>query len=138
MTNWDEIETKLHSAKSSEDDLNKMLFANAFGWSYPLVGAAYHHFDELTRQYGKTDFTGDAEAAFVLARRVLEKARFRIDVREDKSAEVTMSGEDYEEWNPGVYDVIKTAPSLALAICACTVEIMKQMSQKSDAKDLIG
>lgn len=138
MTNWDDIEAKLHSAKSSVDDLNKMLFAEAFGWSYPLVGAAYHHFDELTRQHGKTDFTGDAEAAFVLARRVLEKARFRIDVREDKSAEASMSGDDYDDWNPGSYDVTKAAPSLALAICACAVEIMKQMSQNAAAKDLIG
>jgi hypothetical protein len=136
--NWETIETKLLTAKLSEDHLNEMLFAKAFGWSYPLAGAAYHHFNDLTRQSGKADFTGDAEAAFVLARRVLEKARFRIDVREDKSAEVDMSGEDYDEWNPGIYHVVKCAPSLPLAICACTVEIMKQMSQKSETKGLIG
>lgn len=130
MTNWNEIEDRLHSAKSSDDDLNKMLFAEAFGWSYPLVGAGYQHFDQLTREYGKTDFTDNAEAAFLLARRVLEKARFKIDVREDKSAEVTMSGDDYDDWNPGFYEVVKTAPTLALAICYCAVEIMKQMSAK--------
>ncbi|MCV9964128.1 hypothetical protein OIU34_19790 [Pararhizobium sp. BT-229] len=136
--NWDEIEGRLYRTRESDDDLNKMLFAKAFGWSYPLVGAAYHHFHDLTREYGKTDFTGDAEAAFVLARRVLEKARFRIDVREDKSAEVAMSGQDFEEWNPGIYYVVKTAPSLPLAICRCAFQIMKEMSEKSGDKELIG
>lgn len=136
--NWEEIENRLNSSKASEDDLNQILFAEAFGWSYPLVGAAYHHFHDLTRESGKTDFTGNAEAAFVLARRVLEKARFRIDVREDKSAEVAMSGQDFEEWNPGIYYVVKTAPTLPLAICRCAFQIMKEMSEKSAGKDLIG
>jgi hypothetical protein len=136
--NWEEIATKLRSAKGTQDDLNKLLFAAAFGWSYPLVGAAYHQFHDMTRESGNTDFTGNSEAAFVLARHVLEKARFRIDVREDQTAEVAMSGEDGNEWNPGVFYVVKTAPSLPLAICQCTLQIMKEMSEKSSDKVLIG
>lgn len=135
---WEEIENRLASSKASEDDLNQILFAKAYGWSYPLVGAAYHHFHDMTRQSGKTDFTGDAEAAFVLARRVLEKACFRIDLREDKVAEVAMSGQDYDDRNPGIYYVVKTAPSLPLAICRCAFQIMKEMSEKSALKERIG
>ncbi|MDW9481760.1 hypothetical protein GOB57_24230 [Sinorhizobium meliloti] len=127
---WEEIEARLHDARSSDDNLNRMLFAEAFGWSYPLAGAAYQHFEQLTRETERTDFTGNSEAAFALARRVLEKALFRIEVREDKSAEVNMSGQDFDEWNPGIYDVTKTGPSLALAICSCALEIMKQMAEK--------
>jgi hypothetical protein len=128
-----EIEDRLRRARGSDHDLNEMLFAKAFGWSYPLIGAAYSHFHGLTRETEKTDFTGNSEAAMVLAHRVLEKCSFKITVNEDRSAVVNMSGQDYDASMPEVYNVTRSERSLALAISACALGIMKQMAERSAA-----
>lgn len=133
-----EIEERLNVTRASDGELNEMLFAHAFGWSYPLTGAGYHHFHDLHRDHGRTDFTGNAQAAFMLARRVLEKAEFGISIDERGSAEVKMSGQDYGAYLCGYYDVTKTGATLAIAVSRCALEVMKQMSEKAETMRMAG
>ncbi|MBY3432860.1 hypothetical protein HFN89_01550 [Rhizobium laguerreae] len=132
-----EIEERFSRIPGSEGELNEMLFAKAFGWSYPLTGAGYHHFHDLSRDHGKTDFTGNAHAAFTLARQVIEKAKFEIAIAESGRAEVRMSGYS-ETWQRCFYDVARTGPTLALAVSSCALEVMKRMSQNAETMRMAG
>ncbi|MCS4090221.1 hypothetical protein [Rhizobium sp. BK176] len=133
-----EIEDRLNLARASDDDLNEMLFARAFGWTYPLTGAGYHHFHGLRREHGKTDFTGNAQAAFTLAKRVLEKAQFDISIDESGYSQVKMSGQHYDSRLCGYYEVAKTGSSLALAVSRCALEVLKQMAEKAETVRMAG
>jgi hypothetical protein len=133
-----EIEDRLNRTRAADDELNEMLFAQAFGWSYPLTGAGYHHFHGLGSEHGRTDFTGNAQAAFMLAKRVLEKAKFDISIDENGCAQVKMAGQCYDTYLCGYYEVTKTGATLAIAVSRCALEVMKQMSKKAQTMRMTG
>ena len=132
--NWIEISKKLEVLKHSDEDVNRALFALGWGWSYPLVGAAYCQFDNDTR-YHKTDFTGDTDSAFALADRVFDNPAFSITLRSDRSADVSVTcepGDDASE----LVGASGSGPSLAIAVVRAVVAL--RLAQATDGAALIG
>jgi hypothetical protein len=51
---WKDIEQKVFALKETDYDLNREIFVEVWGWSYPLIGAADHQFERLSRENGRT------------------------------------------------------------------------------------
>lgn len=129
---------RLGTAKDSDRELDEFLFAQVYGWHYPLVGAAYNQFHAMARETGETEFSSDTESAFRLAGRVLEKPRFRMEVDGDGPAVVTMTGAPDDCSGDAEFTSTQTAKTLAAAICRCVVGVLIEMEARREGKEYIG
>lgn len=119
---WTTIKDRLREVKQSDSRMNEELFAAAYGWSYPLFGAARAEYDSLTRETGRTDYTGDIGSAMALVDRVLDNVTYDFLIVRDKSAVIGLQFHGTED-RPKVNSTRTKAVNAQIGILVCLAEL---------------
>jgi len=86
-----------------------------------LIGAADHQFERLSRENGRTNFTGDTASAMLLAREAFPGCSFSMEVSGNDKASVRLQAK--AEYAPVTeLDVKADGPSLPIAILRCVTK----------------
>jgi hypothetical protein len=136
---WSELKSAVENASSADHKLNEALFAQAYGWSYPLFGAARQQFDRETRENGLTNYTGSTDSAIVFTSLVFPKSSFIMQLDDNGVSGVSMTAvlDEWEAEATGQTSVVGAAKasSLPLAIVLATLNARLSILPVRTAED---
>nr|WP_250808337.1 hypothetical protein [Neorhizobium tomejilense] len=118
---WKATYDQLKTVTTSDDEMNRKLFAAVEGWSYPLIGAAYSAFEARSREGSSVDYTGNTEAALAFARELYRRGTFSIDVDDKGCVMVRMGGKQDRSGVEVAIQSHASAPTIAIGILRCTL-----------------
>lgn len=78
LTRLRDLHARVCEASGPSYELEQRIFAFAYGWSFPLFGAAHEEWARLSRETARTNYTYSLDATLALAEKLLPDAEYVI------------------------------------------------------------